>query len=225
MAAYDTADLLERVKRLAKRPETDVETVDTDWYRYLADAQLYWLGQFQIHFPRINWDTWELMTPDSDNKVYSFAGTPIGRVEIYPSKRSPYPLRAAAPSDHSGDFVWEGTSSIRMMGDAARTFGDGPYARYIERPTAIAADVEPIMQPPEARLLLVYSAAAAWAHEGGFRDPSFFEDLIDGLWLGKRQGDVGLLGQLKVRYGSSSHGAPAPWYKSPDLSGLPVPTA
>lgn len=224
MALYDTADLLARCKRLAKRPDTDMETQDTDWYRYLTDAQLYVIGQFQIHFPRLNWDVWEKMTPAPDLLSYTFTGTPLGRVEIHPSKKAPYTLRPGAPDDHTADFYWDGESTIRMTGDVPRTFPDGPYARYTARPDDITAGVQPVLLPPEARLLMVYKAVAAWAHEGGLRDPAFYDDLYDELWHGKRAGDVGLLGQLKVRYGSSSHGAQAPWYKSVDLSDLPVRT-
>lgn len=223
MALYDTADLHRRFLRLARRPGLDTGLKPTDVYAYLTDAQLYWIGQFQVHFPRLNWSVWEKLTAAADNKSYSFSAVPLGRVEIYPSKGATTELIAGSATG-GGDFTWEGVDTIRFPGDAPRTFADGPWARYIPRPDDIKQDVQPVLQPPEARLLMVYSALEQWAHEGGLQDPAIYSDLIDGLWLGKRPGDTGLLGQLKTRFGSSSDGRHGKWYHNPDMSNLPVAT-
>lgn len=225
MALYDTADLVARFKRLARRPVNDAALETTDIYRYLTDGQLYWLGQFMNHFPRLNWETWEKMTAAADKKSFTFDTTPLGSVEVYASERGGPPLRAGAPWDMTADFYWDGQDTIRIPGDRPREFANGPWARFVPRPPDIAANVEPILQPLEARLLIVYHAASQWAHEGGLENPETFEDLADSLWNGKRPGDNGLLGTLKQRFGSSSHGGYNPWYKSLDLSNLPISTS
>lgn len=224
MALYDTADLVDRFKRQSKTPANTASIDDTDIYRYLTDAQLYWLGQFMNHFPRLHWDVWEKMTAASDNKSYSFSKRPLGVVEIYPSPKAPYPLRAGAPWDHSADFFWKGEQTIVIPGDVPRVFANGPYARYVPRPEDIDETTDPILLPEETRKLMLYTALSEWAREGGLEDPSRYEDMIDGLWLGKRPGDAGLLGTLKKRFGSNSSGMAPPWYKNVDMSDLPVAT-
>jgi hypothetical protein len=223
MALYDTADLVARFRRLARRPADDVALNVTDIYRYLTDAQLYWMGQFITHFPRMSWTVWERLTPAADNLSYSFAFTPLGKAEIFPTERGSMPLRAGAPWDRTADFSWQGENVIALA--APRVFADGPWAYYTPRPADIDAVTEPVLLPLEARLLLVYHALAQWAHEGGLENPEIYEDLSDSLWLGKRPGDFGLLGQLKARYASDSTGRMTPWYRSPDLSNLPISTS
>lgn len=226
MALYDTADLVDRFKRLAKLGTNVAQIDDSDIYRYLTDGQLYWLGQLQTHVPRLNWDdTWELMTAASDYKTYTFSSEPLGKVEIYESVRAREPMRAGAPWDQSADFFWRGLQTIEIPGGRARQFADGPYARYVARPSDIAVAQDPVLQPLEARLLMVYTGLAQWARETGLVDPTTYEDLADGLWAGKRPGDSGLLGTLKVRFGSDSVGSHGPWYKNPDMSNLPVRTS
>lgn len=225
MALYDSADLLDRFKHLASLATNVQGLDDPDIYRYLTDAQLYWIGQFQNMFPALNWATMEKMTAASDNKSYSFSQTPIGQVEIYESKRAREPMRAGAPWDHTADFYWQGETTIVIPGDRPRAFADGPYARYVPRPDDIAADSEPVLIPKEARLLILYSALIQWAYGEKLEDPARYEDMLDGFWTGKRPGDGGLMATLKARFGSNSIGDPGPWYKSPDLSNVPVRTS
>lgn len=225
MALYDSPDLLARFKRLARRPANDAALQPEDIYRYLTDAHLYWLGQFQVHFPRLNASEWEKMTSADGGKSYTFSKVPLGPVEIFSTRVAHEPLRAGAQWDLSAGFFWEGPNTIRIPGDRARSFADGPYARYLPRPDPLSESVHPVLQPPEARKLLVFSALGEWAHEGGLENPELYEDMVDALWLGKRPGDTGILGQLKARYAGNSTGRGAPWYKSPDLSNFPVSTS
>lgn len=220
MALYDTADLLGRCKKVAKRPSVDVDTGDTDWYRHLSDAQLWLLGQLQVWAPRVNWGALELMTT-SDSITYSLENEPVGKVLIFPTARADYPLSVGSEYDLGVDFFREGLTDYVIPGRTARSFPGGPYARYLAKPADIALAQEPVVQPPRARLAMVYQAVANWAHEGALRDPSFAEALLDKFLYGGRPGDVGFVGELKTAYGSE-RSSMTPWWRSPDLSNFPV---
>lgn len=223
MALYDRADLVDRFRRLVKRPTTDGSVSNDDIYRYLSDAQEYVMRQFAIHVPAANRPVKELLTSSDGGLTYQLGSEPLGRVDIYSQINASVPLTAGEASNHAADFEWEGLQTIRMIANRQRTFSSGPYAHYVPRPSAIDASNEPTLVPQHARLLIVYQAAVQYVSEGGLGDPTHYESLYQKLWSGDpfKPGDIGILGELRLRYGTSDS-PKRPWWHSPDLSDLPI---
>lgn len=223
MALYDRADLVDRFRRLVKRPATDQSLDVDDIYRYLSDGQEYVMRQLAIHVPAANRPVKELMTTSDSGLTYTISTEPLGKVDIYSNIHAHYPLTPGEAWNHNADFEWEGLTTIRMMANRARTFSNGPYAHYVPRPAAISATQEPTLVPEHTRLLAVYAAATQYANEGGLMDPTPFESLYQNLWSGdpNKPGDIGILGELRLRYGTGERST-RPWWHSPDLSDLPI---
>lgn len=223
MPLYDKADLVGRFRRLVKRPETDASIDVDEIYRYLSDGQQRVMRDLAIHVPAANRPVKELMTTDDGGLTYSLSEEPIGAVDIYPTIRAPYPLRAGEAWDHGADFEWEGLQSIRMIANQPRSFPNGPYAHYVPISVSIDSDTEPVVVPSYARILIPYAAAVAYVSEGGFGNPMHFDSLYQKEWSGDpaKPGQVGILGELKLRYGTEVR-SQRPWWRSPDLSDLPV---
>lgn len=232
MALYDTADLLRRCKRQAKRPASDSAIADTDWYAYLSDAQRYWMKQISILVPTylrpiaVKLDT-------TDNIIYTFpsgSGEPLGRIEVYADNRLTSPLTSGALWDMSADFYWEddgsGNTQLHMTANQSRVYGDGPYAVYIPEPADISSTQAPTIKPMEARLLCVAHAVAEFMREGGIQDPSPFLQREQELWQGDplRPGDWGIRGALLSKYGANTANRDDVrfwWRGNPDLSTFP----
>lgn len=224
MALYNRADLHDRFRRLVKRPAPDASINPEDIDRYLSDAQVQLMGTLAIHVPAANRPVKELLTTSDSGKTYTLAEEPVGHVEIYSNLRASTPLIAGAAWDHGADFEWEGLQTIRMIGDRARTFTDGPYAHYVPIPPEISDTQEPTILPKRVRILLPYAAAVQYASEGGLHDPSFYHALYQQAWTGDpaKPGDIGILGELRLRYEGRTGPTERPWWRSPDLSTLPV---
>lgn len=184
MALWDSADLLRRCLFRSRRPDTDEEMTDSSggsyWYDLLTEAQSYWYDLFAATVPEVLYGPPVLMqtadagytyyfgSPTADPKVY-----PIGHLEIRESRSG----RVLIPGSdwQERDFVMEG-DHIRIPNGKQKTFTAGPYARFVTRPGAISATIQPTLQPPDARMLLVNRALILWAGQaGGMRDPSSFE--------------------------------------------------
>jgi hypothetical protein len=179
MALFDSADLLARCKRLARRPPTDQAMPDSNWYAFLTEAQAEVYPEIFSRFPGQGYSAPVLMTSADGGLTYTFgddaAGDPIrptGHAEIYPALNAiPF-----APLTPGVDFLIEG-GLLRMPANRARTFASGPYARYVLSPDIpIAADSEPMLQPKHARMLLVYKALEKWASRpGSGARPDYYE--------------------------------------------------
>lgn len=106
----------------------------------------------------------------TDNQVFTFgtdangyAISPRGKVGIYPSL-------ASIPDDpwtEGFDYLNEG-NQIRIPNN--RTYTGTLYWRGITNPPDIAAATQPVLNPEDARVLIVYEAVRAFALEGK-RDP------------------------------------------------------
>jgi len=202
MALWDTADLLARCKRQAKRPSTDMAVVDGDWYAWLTEAQVKWVTQIATHVPHAMYgDPVKLTTSDS-GLTYQFPGgaVPLGQIEVRESPTGRI-LIPCAEWETGGDFVPEG-DQIRFPSGAMKTFSDGPYARYVNEPGEIALASEPVLKPDYGRMLLVHQACIYYAESGGNRDPTPWYTQLKHFWLGDANdpSDVGLLGALKLQY-------------------------
>lgn len=197
MAFVDSADLLARSKALAQRPAVDEQMADPDWYALLTEAQAAWFSTIAAQAPWVLVGAPTLMTTADGGETYTFpSGIMPFYAEVYDAKDGRL-LRPCHYTDSSGDYVWEG-ENIRFPRGITKSFPAGPYARYVAPPGVLDGTNQPTLQPPHARLLLVYRSAALWAERGGMRDPSPFLLLEKNFWLGNPQtGEVGLLGLLK----------------------------
>jgi hypothetical protein len=175
---FDSADLLARCKRKARRPATDESYLPADWYADMTEAQAYAIAWLVARAPEAQYGAPRLLTSSDGGYTYGFgtdsdgdAEFPIGHCEIYASKRN----IPDEPLENMIDFIAEGTK-IRILNDRTRAFSDGPYARFVLAPRKIDASTQPTLQPKTARLAIVYGAVAKWASRpGSGADPTYWE--------------------------------------------------
>lgn len=203
MAQWDSVDLLAKLKRVLARPATDEDkgpadaTTDIFLYELLTDGQLYWVTELAAHVPDLAgmYTVEQLATADA-GLSYDFSADPLGHYEIREARNTRL-LVPGAEWDPAADFIPAG-KKIRFPGGRTKQFASGPWARYVKTPTVIAAGTEPVIQPPQARQLVVYHAAGLWASRGGLRDPQPYWDLETRTAFGDPlRGTVGLVGSLK----------------------------
>ena len=120
----------------------------------------------------------------------------------------------------SADYTREGTKKIRMSQGRARTFADGPYARYIVKPGTIDATAQPTIQPADLRVVLPWKAAELWASSGNQYDPTPYRNQVQKMLWGDPEspGDIGIIPAYKVQHQTSSM-APglSLWWRNSDL--------
>lgn len=185
MALYDSADLLARCKRLARRPPTDQAMPDSNWYAFLTEAKSETYPDLFSRYPWLGYGAPVLMTTADGGATYTFGldadGDPIvpgGHAEIYPNLRAiPY-----SPLVNGEDFMME-RNGIRMPGGRTRSFSSGPYARFAARADEPIDETHaPDLFPKEARMLLVYKALEQWASRpGSGAKPEYYRDKYDRL--------------------------------------------
>lgn len=201
MATWDSADLLSRCKATALRPDTDQGMTDAKWYALLTEAQADLMKLLATHCPESQYGVPVKLTTADSGYTYSFPSddVPLGHVELRQSPTG----RVLVPGpewDMSADFCLQG-NKIRWPGQKAKTFTDGPYARYVADPGDISGSSEPVVNPPSAGAILVYRAVGLWARRGGLRDPRPYEDEYRRLvWGDDGQGREGLIAALKNQY-------------------------
>ena len=201
MAAWDTADLLARCKRLRRRPETDEGTTDADWYAMLTEAEAHWKPIVAVHGPDAMWSEPVLMTSSDGGYTYDLPGSEEDPLALLVLKSATGDMLKPGPYwDPNSDYVDEG-GTIRMTRGRAVTFSDGPYARYIAGPGTIDAATDSTIFPKRARVMLVYHACEIDASRGGMDDPAFYHALKQTAWAGDQSipGDVGIQGALKAK--------------------------
>lgn len=212
---------------MAKRPATDEDMADADWYALLTEAQVYWTGQIAQHWPQTNWQaTPEQLTTTDGGQTYTFAKTVMSGGEVRASRNGVL-LRCGAEWDDSADFVVEpdGADSLRLRTPSGRSrvYPNGPWARYVAVPGALDAGNPPTMQPAHMRLLLVPRACVLYATRGGERDPKPYLFQEQRLWAGDPniEGDTGFMGELKTKFFGQGLAAVnvdwGNWWNSPDF--------
>jgi hypothetical protein len=149
------------------------------WYDLLSEGQDFWVRRIASVYPEALYGAPVKLTTADLGYTYTFgldadgmAIFPIGHVEIRASRTGN--VLIPGTDWQNNDFVLEG-SKIRMPNGRQRTFTDGPYARFVAPPTNISAAVQPVINPPQARILIVLRAVITWATNGGLRDPSPWE--------------------------------------------------
>lgn len=221
MAQYDSADLLARVKFMAKRPAQDEDVTDPQWYIYLQESQTEWMARLAAIAPEFNYSAPELMTTADLGETYTLAAEPLGGHMEIRATRNGVVLNAGPDWSENADYTAEG-QIIRIPSKRRRTFGDGPYARYVKAPGLLDGTNPPVLKPAWCRLLLIPRACIKWASSGGVRDPSIFQDEEDRLWVGEpERGIPGFLETLKTQHLTSGMASVAthdqPWYRNPDM--------
>jgi hypothetical protein len=204
---WTSSDLLARCKMYARRPAVDESMSDAQWYALLTEANAEWTAQIANVAPESQYAIQGpvLMTSADGGYSYTFGIdgdgnqiTPIGRYEIrqYPTGRE---FIAGAEWDPTADFVDEGWR-IRFPNQYARSYGNGPWARFVAPGGTISAVVQPALQPQHINMLLVWRALAKWAKFGGVKNPGPFEEEESKAWYGDpTRGMHGWLTMLQTR--------------------------
>ena len=202
MAFQTAAELVSAFRRESGLPTTNDElaTDNSDVYAYLSLGQQAVFRQLATTVPNSQVASPEKLTTADGGYTYSFAYYPFGHAEIRTSRNGTL-LIPGAESDPGADFVQEG-QTIRFTNYRARTFADGPYARYAPTPPDISASQEPTLKPAQARALIVYKALELWATKGGYRDPTPYRNMFKVLAWGDPDspGDVGIVGALRRQF-------------------------
>lgn len=208
------AELLARFKLLANRPATDELLTDAQIYLLLTDAQQRVNEEISVHIPTVYYAAPVKMTT-SDNIVYTVpaSGRIIGAMEVYGSSTAQEPLVPGAYWDDTADYTVEGESTIRMIGNRARVFADGPYVRYVKETSTIDGSTQPTLVPVSAHPAIVYEALVAYANIAGvLADPEGWRRAKrEVLWGTGEAGSIGVIPALKMQVRPTGPG-PSRWY-------------
>jgi hypothetical protein len=180
---WSSPDLLRRVKQYARRPAVDTSVTDDMWYDFMTEAEVEVFSDLFSRFPQAQYSAPQLLVTTDGGYTYTFGDDadgdpvyPMGYAQIFPDLRS----IPDSPLIFGEDYELEGYL-LRIPGNRTRTFSAGPYARFVSRPdVAIADDVNPLLWPKEARMLLVWKALESWASRpGSGADPTYYERQYD----------------------------------------------
>lgn len=205
---WQSADLLTRFNQLAGRPDADA-IPDATKYQYLADAQQSVVAKIASIAPRVLYNPPTAMTTADGGYTFTF-GTdgngyplfPMGKTGIFPSLVSipDYPWQPGI------DYLDEGVQ-IRMPNN--RQWSGPLYWYGITPPQQMSATVQPVLQPPPARILIVIEAVRTFAEEFA-RNPALVSTMENkwanefGPWMTQLRRHFrggGLLGPLLVPWG------------------------
>lgn len=222
MPAWDSPDLLARVKRYAKRPSVDEAFDNGDWYALLTEAEQKWKPILAVHMPGPMYNAPQQLTKVGDGETYTFPDEtdPPLAIELYTGPNGNV-LTPGAYHDPNADYVWEGTR-IRMVRGRARTFSDGPYGRWVSAPGEIDEETDSTIQPAKNRVLLVFDALERWASIGGYMDPLHWTKQLQKALYGDPAvpGDIGILGDKAQDYAAGmaaiAQGGPYRWWRPGD---------
>lgn len=222
MATWDSADLLSRVQKLTDSPTLDNSMTTAQWYTLLANAQQRVTRLLSSHVPDVLVGAPVALTSADGGYTYTFPSndTPLGLTELRHGRGGAVLSPGADFSDYA-DYVWEG-DLIRMPNGRTRTFPNGLYARYSVMPTDLDGSTAPTLQPPWARILVVYGAAEDWATIFQ-RDPSPYARLYQREAFGDPMsaGEVGIIGALKSavlgRGSDAGNNGNSYWWRSNDF--------
>lgn len=188
---WDSLNLVRKCINRARRPDTDEEMLESDgvtnaWYDLLSEAQDHWVRRIAAIYPEALYGAPVKLTTADGGYTYTFGNDadgqpifPIGHVELRESRTGRVLIPGADWQDN--DFVMEG-NKIRIPNGRTKTFTSGPYARFVAPPTNISAAVQPVINPPQARVLIVLRAVITWATNGNLRDPSPWEREEQSQW-------------------------------------------
>lgn len=178
MAGWGSADLLERFWMYLGRGNGGVMAADELWtdtraYTWLADAQEMVYNDLAPVAPHAFVSPPAMLTSSDGGVTYTFpVDYPFAHVEVYAQESAGRTLFAASYNQPGGDFVIE-RDRIRMPGNRPRTFGNGPWARFIGFPARLSSTQAPSLQPEPARELILWRALdLATDVSAGAQDPT-----------------------------------------------------
>ncbi len=160
---WQSSDLLARFNAMAGRPTTDA-ILDADKYRRLADAQDTVLGKISTVAKSINAAAPVTMATSDGGYTWTF-GTDGNGYATFALGGRIYPTLSAIPDYPwipGTDYLDEGTQ-VRMPNNVP--WGGPLYWYGVIPPQQMSASVQPIIQPPPARILIVIEAVRTFAQE------------------------------------------------------------
>lgn len=167
---WQSSDLLTRFNLIAGRSSTGDAILDPTKYQYIADGEQYTITRIASIKPSILYGAPAALTTTDGGYTFTF-GTdgngyalfPMGRARIFPSLAA----IPSAPWNPGTDYLDEGVQ-IRMPNNTPYT---GTLYWYGLTPTQqISATVQPMLQPPEIRILDVIQAVKNFAESAGVRN-------------------------------------------------------
>lgn len=171
---WDSSDLLTKWNQYTGRPSSGDSIQDATKYQYLADAQSEVIGEMVSVAPKpfiaASGGPINITANTTDNIVFTFGvdgdGYPLMALatKIYPALTAipDWPLIPGA------DYLDEGTQ-IRMPNNITLPF-PALYMYGVVFPQRMSATVQPALQPPAARMLIVYKAVEIFANGAGVRN-------------------------------------------------------
>jgi hypothetical protein len=212
-SGWQSVDLLDRFNRLSGRPSSD-SISQTVKYGFLADAEQYVLTRIASIAPKVLYGAPTAMTTADGGLTYTF-GTdgngyalfPMGKTQIFPTLSS-IPGGAWRPNI---DYLDEG---IRIRLPNATPYAGPLYWYGLTPAQQMSATVQPVLQPPQSRMLIVLAAVKAFS-ESAMRNPALadrmavrfeteFGQTMTMLRTHFKNG--GGLGRLLFPWGSGSYG-------------------
>ena len=215
MADYDSEACLNLLVETLGLPVTRTVPTDPQLYVMLTNAQKRMVHLFAAHAPQTLYGPSEKLQTTDGGYTYTFAYYPFGHAEIRESRSGAILYPVPEWGNDANGYVMEG-QTIRWPDGSARTFADGPYARYAKVAGQVTATTQPSL-PDDFRPAMIYDAAREWATQGGNQDPTPYKDLLQSFLWGdpNTPGHVGLIPALKTQVnfqGARSIGPPK-WYQ------------
>ena len=175
---WQSSDLLTRFNQLSGRPVTDAIT-DATKYQRLADAQDSVITRIAAICGKQQMSAPTAMATADGGATWTF-GTDGNGYALYPLGGKVFPSLASVPDypwTPGLDYLDEGTQ-IRMPNGLKWT---GPLYWYgVSGPQQISASVQPVLQPPPARILIVIDAVRTFAEE--FTRNAGLADQMEAKW-------------------------------------------
>lgn len=177
---WGSADLLASFNAMAGRPSSGDTMTDAQKYTRLSQAQDFVYSMVMTTDPKVLYSAPTAMTTADGGYTFTF-GTdgngyalfPLGDAQIYTTLSGVpgYPLRPGL------DYLDEGTQ-IRMPNNVP--YQGTLYWRGVAAPAPITALVDPSLQPPQARGLIVVEAVRRYAQEEA-RNPALYQ-MMEAQW-------------------------------------------
>lgn len=195
MSGWTSAELYDRFLLYLGRGNGGVMAADELWtsdrvYTWLADAQESVFAELAPIVPGAFVGVPTQLSTADGGVTYTY-GTdvyPFGHVEVFAVESGGRELFATSYRNTGGDFVIEG-STIRTPGNRTRTYATGPWARYTAFPARLSASVQPAINPPQARELILWKALWNAADvSAGAMDPEPWRTKYEGTERENRQG-------------------------------------
>lgn len=195
MSYADSADLLAKFLFYSGLPATRESPSTAEIYDLLTQAQKKWTRVFAHQVPRTLWSSSTAMVTADGGVTYTFTG--VTEVVWIGDLRAG--LRG--PIITQDNYVVEG-ATVRWPYGSVHTFAMGLYGRYVAPSGTLDGTNAPTFQPADARLILVYDALKRWASQGGFRDPAYYQAMLQVELYGDPlvPSDIGLLGALRLQH-------------------------